>query len=128
MYFLIFLQCKVTQQQPGDGLDNDCDEKIDEEIRDGKDNDGDGRIDEDLALVRTPVGRKGMHDFCNNTLHKRLLLSTTKSSDYCFFSAKLHGNNQGIKTIICIIIVLHKDCALKRVLLQKYILKYFETI
>ena len=51
MYFLIFLQCKVTQQQPGDGLDNDCDEKIDEEIRDGKDNDGDGQIDEDLEKV-----------------------------------------------------------------------------
>ena len=41
----------MTQQQPGDGLDNDCDERIDEEIRDGKDNDGDGRIDEDLDLV-----------------------------------------------------------------------------
>ena len=35
----------------GDGLDNDCDGKIDEEIKDGKDNDGDGSIDEDLDLV-----------------------------------------------------------------------------
>ena len=37
---------------PGDGLDNDCDDKFDEEIRDGKDNDGDGKIDEDLQLVK----------------------------------------------------------------------------
>ena len=36
---------------PGDGFDNDCDAKIDEEIKDGIDNDGDGRIDEDLDLV-----------------------------------------------------------------------------
>ena len=37
---------------PGDGLDNDCDGKRDEESRDGKDNDGDGLIDEDLETVR----------------------------------------------------------------------------
>ena len=36
---------------PGDGIDNDCDGKIDEETRDGIDNDGDGQIDEDLELV-----------------------------------------------------------------------------
>ena len=42
----------MTDQEPGDGLDNDCDGNIDEEVRDGKDNDGDGVIDEDLELVR----------------------------------------------------------------------------
>ena len=36
---------------PGDSLDNDCDGRIDEEIRDRKDNDGDGDVDEDLDLV-----------------------------------------------------------------------------
>ena len=36
---------------PGDGLDNDCDGRRDEEIFDGKDNDGDGTIDEDLEMV-----------------------------------------------------------------------------
>ena len=36
---------------PGDGLDNDCDGKIDEEIFDRKDNDRDGAVDEDLQLV-----------------------------------------------------------------------------
>ena len=36
---------------PGDGIDNDCDGKIDEETRDGIDNDGDGQIDEDFELV-----------------------------------------------------------------------------
>ena len=45
-------QCKRTRQRPGDGLDNDCDGKIDEEVRDGKDNDGDGEVDEDVELVR----------------------------------------------------------------------------
>ena len=34
---------------PGDGIDNDCDDLIDEEAYDGIDNDGDGFIDEDLG-------------------------------------------------------------------------------
>ena len=38
---------------PGDGVDNDCDGKIDEEVKDGKDDDGDRVIDEDLQLVNT---------------------------------------------------------------------------
>ena len=37
--------------RPGDQMDNDCDGRVDEEIRDRKDNDGDGKIDEDLQLV-----------------------------------------------------------------------------
>ena len=45
------MQCKLTATVPGDTLDNDCDGRIDEEIRDGKDNDGDGDVDEDLDLV-----------------------------------------------------------------------------
>ena len=45
------VQCERTQVVPGDELDNDCDGKIDEEVRDGRDNDGDGAIDEDLELV-----------------------------------------------------------------------------
>ena len=54
--FLIFSfnlpnQCKPSKTEPGDGIDNDCDGKIDEEILDKKDNDGDGKIDEDLQLV-----------------------------------------------------------------------------
>ena len=35
----------------GDGLDNDCDGTIDEEILDGKDNDGDSYVDEDISFV-----------------------------------------------------------------------------
>ena len=34
---------------PGDGIDNDCDDLIDEEAYDGIDNDGDGLIDEDIG-------------------------------------------------------------------------------
>ena len=45
-------QCEVTDTLPGDSIDNDCDGKIDEEMKDGKDNDGDGKVDEDLDLVR----------------------------------------------------------------------------
>ena len=44
-------QCQVTDPEPADGIDNDCDGVIDEESKDGKDNDGDGKIDEDLELV-----------------------------------------------------------------------------
>ena len=36
----------------GDGIDNDCDGQIDEEVRDRKDNDGDGYIDEDTSEVK----------------------------------------------------------------------------
>ena len=50
------MQCKLTRVVPGDGIDNDCDGRIDEEVKDGKDNDGDGDIDEDLELVRLPPG------------------------------------------------------------------------
>jgi prepilin-type N-terminal cleavage/methylation domain-containing protein len=38
----------------GDGIDNDGDGLIDEEINDGKDNDGDGLVDEDLAPTGYP--------------------------------------------------------------------------
>ena len=34
-----------------DGVDNDCDDRIDEEAKNSIDDDGDGRIDEDLATV-----------------------------------------------------------------------------
>ena len=45
------IQCRRRRTKPGDGFDNDCDGKIDEEILDGRDNDGDGKVDEDLQLV-----------------------------------------------------------------------------
>jgi hypothetical protein len=41
--------CTPTVTVPGDGIDNDCDGKIDEEIRNGIDDDGDTLIDEDLV-------------------------------------------------------------------------------
>ena len=44
-------KCRQTSAKPGDKIDNDCDGKIDEEIRDGKDNDDDGLIDEDFRRV-----------------------------------------------------------------------------
>ena len=51
MIFLL-IQCRQTDAIPGDGIDNDCDVAIDEEIIDGKDNDGDRYVDEDVKVVR----------------------------------------------------------------------------
>ena len=51
MLLVLFYQCVKSAPIPGDGIDNDCDGKIDEEVRDGKDNDGDREVDEDLELV-----------------------------------------------------------------------------
>ena len=45
------IQCEPSKTIAGDGVDNDCDGAIDEEVKDGKDNDGDGQIDEDLDVV-----------------------------------------------------------------------------
>ena len=50
------LQCRNTEAEPGDEIDNDCDGQIDEESRDGKDNDGDGFIDEDIKRVIFVLG------------------------------------------------------------------------
>ena len=47
----IFCQCEISVTKPGDGLDNDCDGKFDEEVQDGLDNDNDGKTDEDLQMV-----------------------------------------------------------------------------
>eukprot|EP00058_Branchiostoma_floridae_P010573 XP_002596061.1 hypothetical protein BRAFLDRAFT_118067 [Branchiostoma floridae] len=41
--------CVATATIFGDGVDNDCDGLIDEELANGLDDDGDGAIDEDLA-------------------------------------------------------------------------------
>ena len=45
---VITLDCKLSPTVPADGLDNDCDAVVDEEVRNYVDDDGDGRIDEDL--------------------------------------------------------------------------------
>jgi hypothetical protein len=42
--------CTSSPTEEGDGLDNDCDGRIDEELCDGLDNDGDGATDEDLVI------------------------------------------------------------------------------
>ena len=46
--------CIPSATVPGDGLDNDCDGLIDEELLNGIDDDGDGLIDEDLAAAVLP--------------------------------------------------------------------------
>ena len=47
---------------PGDGRDNDCDGRYDEEVKDGKDNDGDGKIDEDLEKVNASCNLYIIHN------------------------------------------------------------------
>ncbi|XP_078677630.1 uncharacterized protein LOC144914054 isoform X1 [Branchiostoma floridae x Branchiostoma belcheri] len=47
----IALPCSPTPTVPGDGVDNDCDGRIDEDLLDGQDHDGDGDVDEDLAAA-----------------------------------------------------------------------------
>ena len=57
----IYDACVITQTTiggNGDGIDNDCDNKIDEEILNGKDDDGDGLIDEDLVYSRVTQQQK----------------------------------------------------------------------
>jgi hypothetical protein len=51
--------CTPTETEQGDGIDNDCDSKIDEELFNEQDDDGDGKIDEDLAKVGIPVADAG---------------------------------------------------------------------
>lgn len=63
--------CTPTPTVPGDGLDNDCDGRIDEELRNGIDDDGDGLIDEDLAVqlcddADCDDGDGCTRDYCND--------------------------------------------------------------
>ena len=46
---VVEIPCVRDGAFPGDNLDNDCDGRIDEEIKNYVDDDGDGRTDEDLA-------------------------------------------------------------------------------
>jgi len=57
---------------PGDGLDNDCDGRIDEEILDGMDDDNDGLIDEDTQFTRSGLstGREYVIMFMENTVEE----------------------------------------------------------
>ncbi|KAI8485101.1 hypothetical protein Bbelb_372070 [Branchiostoma belcheri] len=56
--------CTETETSSGDGVDNDCDQRVDEELRNGVDDDGDGLIDEDLA------SEEGEVDECAENTHE----------------------------------------------------------
>ena len=47
--------CTPTAMVAGDGVDNDCDGRADEELANGLDDDGDGLVDEDVEDTTTPV-------------------------------------------------------------------------
>ena len=67
----------------GDGVDNDCDGKIDEEIKDGKDNDGDGEVDEDLELVSANCASASDNEYftCEETENAVISFSDLNSSE-----------------------------------------------
>lgn len=46
---LVAASCVVTGQVDGDGIDNDCDGSVDEELCNGIDDDADGQVDEDCG-------------------------------------------------------------------------------
>ena len=47
--WFVCVACTLSVTVPADAEDNDCDARVDEEVRNFIDDDGDGRIDEDLA-------------------------------------------------------------------------------
>ncbi|CAH1245916.1 FCGBP [Branchiostoma lanceolatum] len=63
--------CAATATVPGDGVDNDCDGRIDEELANGLDDDGDGAIDEDLA-AQAPVPCEDDKDDYKNCVEQEL--------------------------------------------------------
>lgn len=54
---------------PGNGIDDDGDGRIDEELNDGKDNDGDGLIDEDIVAAGYP---RNLYDMVMNHCLRRI--------------------------------------------------------
>ncbi len=92
------IQHSISFYKLGDGIDNDGDGCVDEEILDGKDNDGDGLIDEDLRLVPLitnenetiiTIGKDSLdHDMngIKEDLEERMLLP----NGYLFFAKDFH--------------------------------------
>lgn len=64
MYWCILQPCAPTEGVFGDGIDNDCDGNIDEELCTGADRgadtDGDGAADEDCSLTRQIADGKSL--------------------------------------------------------------------
>ncbi|XP_067945012.1 uncharacterized protein [Watersipora subatra] len=63
-FFSSDITCTNVRMVSGDGIDNDCDGKIDEEMSNGVDDDGDGKVDEDLGLP--PMGYTYIFTFEEN--------------------------------------------------------------
>lgn len=64
---------------PADGMDNDCDRRIDEELKNGIDDDGDGRIDEDLATFPPEIQlRQTRYEYESCTLEVDALVPRAK--------------------------------------------------
>jgi len=57
--------CTRTAMVPGDGIDNDCDGRIDEDPVDGLDNDGDGLIDEDSPAIGAKCDSRLSQAYCD---------------------------------------------------------------
>ncbi|XP_067929104.1 uncharacterized protein [Watersipora subatra] len=78
--------CTQVLQLPtayGDGIDNDCDARIDEELCDGEDDDQDGSIDEDCAVRNEVKARGDVSVFVGQTATLRW---TVYATDYTNFN------------------------------------------
>ena len=76
--------CTTSSSVANDGLDNDCDGLIDEELLDGLDDDGDGRIGNLLAARHSRAAR------ATNSVKFFYL-----SSAHCLFCRTFHHENAG---------------------------------
>ncbi|XP_062622357.1 uncharacterized protein LOC134283859 [Saccostrea cucullata] len=75
-------ECRPTIMDIGDGVDNDCDGQVDEEIcDDSKDNDKDGRMDED-CLIKLSISTPLATDSKSNTATKILYLKATATTTW----------------------------------------------
>lgn len=75
---------------PADGMDNDCDRRIDEELMNGIDDDGDGRIDEDLATFPPVIQlSQTSYEYESCTLEVDALVPRAKA--FCSAECELKG-------------------------------------
>lgn len=105
------MQAQVLFYGIGDGIDNDGDGCIDEELPDGKDNDGDGIVDEDLRI--TVITRQSNDK--NNPDYNIILDVTANGIDH---------NANGVLDIIDVAELQYEVAPENRAVSGNYLLKF----